>query len=89
MMDDKTLAELRDELRHMDGDELKAYGRQFKAMPESCEYLEAQAEWQRRQQMKPDVPKPQPVGPTSEEIAAMAAAAPPGAYPWKRYPSST
>jgi len=69
----------------MDGDELLAYGRRFKGMPESREYQEAQAEYKRRQQNKRDAPIHQPVGPTSEELTRMAAEAPPGAYPWKRY----
>jgi hypothetical protein len=70
-----TLQKLRKDIRHMDEPELLAFGRKHRANPESVEYLEAKAEWKRIQQKKDEVPKPQPVGPTSEEFAAMAKAA--------------
>jgi hypothetical protein len=76
--------ELRNDIRHMDESELLAFGRQHRANPQSVEYREARAEWKRRQQKKAEVPKPQPVGPTSEEFAAMAKAAG-DRYPWIWY----
>jgi hypothetical protein len=84
-MDDRDLKELRNDIRHMDEPDLLAFGRKHRANPESVEYLEAQAEWKRRQQKKDEVPKPQPVGPTSEEFAAVAKAAG-DRYPWIWYP---
>jgi hypothetical protein len=45
-----TLEELRNEIRHMDEPELLAFGRKYRANPDSVEYLEAQAEWKRRQE---------------------------------------
>jgi len=68
----------------MDEPELLAFGRKHRANPESVEYLEAKTEWKRRRQKKTEVPKPQPVEPTSEEFAAMAKAAG-GRYPWMCY----
>jgi hypothetical protein len=53
-------------------------------VPESVEYLEARAEGKRRQEKKAEVPKPEPVGPTSEEFAAMNKDAG-GRYPWMWY----
>jgi hypothetical protein len=81
---EKAIEELQDELRHMDEPELLAFGRKHRANRESVEYLEAKAEWERRQEKKREIPKPQPVGPTSEEFAAMAKAAG-GRYPWMWY----
>jgi hypothetical protein len=49
VMDEPTLKELRNDIRHMDEPELLAFGRQCRADPESVEYLEARAEWKRRQ----------------------------------------
>ena len=70
----------------MDGDELLAYGRQHRANADSVEYREAQAEYKRRQQSKKETKIAPPTNtPTSEELIKMAAEAPPGAYPWKRY----
>jgi hypothetical protein len=69
----------------MDEPGLLAFGRKHRANPESVEYLEAEAEWKRRQQKTDEVPKPQPVGPTSEEFAAMARAAG-DRYTWVWYP---
>jgi hypothetical protein len=69
-MDEQTLTELRNDLRHMDEPELLAFGRKHRANPESFEYLEAKAEWMCRQQKKSEVPKPQPVGPTLAEFAS-------------------
>jgi hypothetical protein len=70
----------------MDEPELLAFGREHRANPGSLEYLEAKADWERRQQKKAEISKPQPVGPTSEEFAAMAKAAGPDRYPWIWYP---
>ncbi len=84
-MDGQDLEELRNDIRCMDSNELTAFGRQHRASPDSLEYLEAKAEWKRRQQKKAEVPKPQPVGPTSQEFAAMARAAG-ERYPWMWYP---
>jgi hypothetical protein len=47
-----SLKELRNEISHMDEAELLAFGRQHRASPDSEEYLEAKAEWKRRQQKK-------------------------------------
>jgi hypothetical protein len=74
-MDDTALKELLNDIRHMDEPELLAFGRKHRANPTSVEFLEAKAEWKCRQQKKAEVPKPQPVGPTSEEFAVMAKAA--------------
>jgi hypothetical protein len=50
----ETPEELCNDVRHMDEPELLAFGRKHRASPESVEYLEAKAEWKRRQQkMKP------------------------------------
>jgi hypothetical protein len=84
-MNELDLKELRNDIRHMDEPELLAFGRRHRANPDSFEYLEAKAEWKRRQQKKAQVPKPQPVGPTSEEFAAMAKASG-DRYPWMWYP---
>jgi hypothetical protein len=81
----QSLEELRNEIRHMDEPELLAFGRKHRANPDSVEYLEAQAEWKRRQQKKAEVPKPESVGPTSQEFAEMARAAG-DRYPWIWYP---
>jgi hypothetical protein len=54
-MEDTTLKELRNEIRHMDEPELLAFGRKHRANPDSFEYLEAKAEWNRRQQKKAEV----------------------------------
>jgi hypothetical protein len=67
----RTLKELLNDLHHMDEVELLVFGRKRRANPDSVEYLEARAEWKRRQQRKAEIPKPQPVGPTSEEFAQM------------------
>jgi hypothetical protein len=80
-----TPEELLNDLHHIDEPELLAFGRQHRANPESVEYLEAKAEWKRRQQKKEEVPKPQPVGPTSKEFAQMAESAG-DRYPWMWYP---
>jgi hypothetical protein len=80
-----SIEELRDDIRCMDEPELLAFGRQHCANRESVEYLEAKAEWKRRQQKKAEVPKPQPVGTTSQEFSAMAKAAG-DRYPWMWYP---
>jgi hypothetical protein len=48
-MDEQDLKELRNEIRHMDSNELTAFGRMHRANPESVEYLEAKAEFKRRQ----------------------------------------
>jgi hypothetical protein len=80
-MNEQILKELRSELSHMDEPELLAFGRNHRANPNSVEYLEAKAEWKRRQQKKAEIPKPQPVGPTSQEFAEMAKAAGPDRYP--------
>jgi hypothetical protein len=69
----------------MDMNELTAFGRGHRANPDSVGYLEAKAEWKRRQQKKTEVPKPEPVGPTSQEFAEMAKAAG-DRYPWMWYP---
>jgi hypothetical protein len=82
---DQDLKELRNDIRCMDMNELTAFGRKHRADPDSVEYLEAKAEWKRRQQKKAEVPKPQLVGPTSEEFAQMAKAAGPDRYPWIWY----
>jgi hypothetical protein len=84
VMNDQDLKELLNDIRCMDQPELLAFGRQHRANRDSVEYLEAKAEWKRRQQKKAEAPKPQPVGPTSEEFAAMAKAAG-DRYPWMRY----
>ena len=84
----QTLEELQNDIRHMDEPELLAFGRKHRAHPDSFEYLEAKAEWNRRQKKNAGVPKPQPVGPTSEEFAAMAKAAG-DRYPWMWYPEDT
>jgi hypothetical protein len=86
-MNEETLKELRNEIRCTDMNELAAFGRKHRANPESVEYLEAKAEWKRRQQERAEIPKPQPVGPTSEEFAAMARAAG-DRYPWVWYPDA-
>jgi hypothetical protein len=83
-MNESDLNELQNEIRHMDEPELLAFGRKHRANPESVEYLEAKAEFKRRQQKKEEVPKPQPVGPISQEFAAMAKAAG-SRYPWMWY----
>jgi hypothetical protein len=83
-MDDQGLQELRDDIRHMDEPELLAFGRKHRANPDSAEYLEAKAEWERRQQKRAEVPKPQSVGLASGELAQMAKAAG-DRYPWIRY----
>jgi hypothetical protein len=80
-----TPEELLNDLRHMDEPELLAFGRKHRADPDSLEYMEAKAEWKRRQQKKEEVPKPQPVGPTSKEFAQMAESAG-DRYPWMWYP---
>jgi hypothetical protein len=82
---EQAIEELRKDIHHMDEPELLAFGRKHRADPDSVEYLEARAEWKRRQQKKAEVPKPQPVGPSSEEFAAMAKAAG-DRYPWMWYP---
>jgi hypothetical protein len=87
-MDDTTLKELQNEIRHMDEPELLALGRQHRASPDSVEYLEAQAEYLRGQKKKREIPDPQPVGPTSEEFSAMANAAG-DRYPWMWYPKDS
>jgi hypothetical protein len=84
-MDDTSLKELLNDLRHMDEPELLAFGRQHRANRDSVEYLEAKAEWKRRQQQNREVPKPLPVGPTSEAFSEMAKAAG-DRYPWMWYP---
>jgi hypothetical protein len=85
-MDGQDLEELRNDIRCMDSNELAAFGRQHRSNPESVEYLEGKAEWKRRQQKKEEVPKPQPVGTTSQEFSAMAMAKAAGdRYPWIRY----
>jgi hypothetical protein len=48
-MDDTSLKELLNDLRHMDEPELLAFGRKHRANPDSFEYLEAKAEWKRRE----------------------------------------
>jgi len=68
----------------MDDLELKAFGRQHRVNPDSVEYREAQAEWQRRQAGRVETRRPEPVGPTSRELEEMAAKAG-GRYPWIRY----
>jgi hypothetical protein len=83
-MYEPSLKEIQNEIRHMDEPELLAFGRKHRANPDSVEYLEAKAEWKRRQQEKPEVPKPQPIEPTSEEFASMARAAG-DRYPWMWY----
>lgn len=83
-MDDHDLKQFLNEIRHMDEPEPLAFGRKHRANADSLEYLEAKAEWKRRQQKKEEVPKPQPVGPTSEVFAAMAEAAG-NRYPWVWY----
>jgi hypothetical protein len=80
-----TPEELQSDIRHMDEPELLAFGRKHRAGPDSVGYLEPKAEWKRRQQKKTDVPKPQPMGPTSEEFTAMAKAAG-DRYLWMWYP---
>jgi hypothetical protein len=81
-----TLEELRHDLSHMDRVELLAFGRQHRASPDSVEYLEARAEWQRREAKKKDTKlEPPPYQLSSEELAERAKAAGPGRYPWIRY----
>ena len=89
-MDDQTLGDLKHDLSHMDEVELKAFGRQHRGQPESIEYQEAEAEWHRRQKRREEqeerrkrefVPHNE-----DENIAEIAKAAPPGAYPWVTYP---
>lgn len=80
-----TLADLRHDLLHMDEVELKVFGRQHRARPDSVEYREAQLEWQRRQREKEPKPALTVNDPSSEDFAKMAAAAGPGRYPWIRY----
>jgi len=71
-----TLEELRHDSFHMDEVELKAFGRQHRVNPESVEYLEARAEWKRRQQRKKETKIAPPADrPTSKDFAEMAAAA--------------
>jgi hypothetical protein len=85
-MDDQALRELRHDIAHMDGMELIAFGRLHHANLESVEYLEAQAEWQRREAKKKATPlEPPPYQLSSEELAERAKAAGPGRYPWIRY----
>jgi len=84
MMDDKTLAALRHAISHMDEAELLAYGRKYRSMPESDEMKEASAEWKRRKVQKV-FPANLPSAP--DDFSKMAAEAPPGEYPWKRYKS--
>jgi hypothetical protein len=57
VMDEPILTELQNEVPHMDEPELIAFGRRHRANPESVEYLEAKAEWKRRQQKKAEIPK--------------------------------
>jgi hypothetical protein len=52
VMDDTALKELRNDLRHMDGPELLAFGRKHRANPDSVEYQEAQAAWHRKQEKR-------------------------------------
>ena len=47
-MDDASLKELLNDLRHMDEPELLAFGRKHRANPYSVEYLEAKAGWNDR-----------------------------------------
>jgi hypothetical protein len=81
-----TLEELKHDTFHMDDVELKAFGRLHRAQPESDEYREAQAEWQRRQKQKTEREsrrKREMVAlKTSWDIARIALYAPPDAYPW-------
>lgn len=79
-----TLAELRHDLLHMDSGELLAFGRLHRVNPDSVEYQEAQAEWQRRQSNQKDTTLKPPVD--TPDFAEMAEAAGPGRYPWVRYP---
>jgi hypothetical protein len=51
-MDDMSLKELRRELRNMDMRELTAFGRLHRTNVDSVEFLEAKAEWKRRQERK-------------------------------------
>ena len=63
------LDQLRDDLRHMDGPELLAFGRSFRGQPKSDEYREAKAEWQRRRrEQRAKKPQPAPTGPTSAQF---------------------
>jgi metal-dependent amidase/aminoacylase/carboxypeptidase family protein len=82
-----SLEQIRNELRHMEDAELLAYGRKYRSMPNSDEMKEASAEYKRRkaQETVKEI-QPGPTDPSSEDFARMAAEAPPGAYPWKRYP---
>jgi hypothetical protein len=52
MMDELTLKELRNDLRHMDEPELLAFGRKHRANPDSVEYQEAQAAWHRKRRAR-------------------------------------
>jgi hypothetical protein len=80
------LKELRDELHHMDEQELLAFGRKFRSMPHSEEMKEASAEWKRRKETRKETkPEPPMDSLTSEDLTKMAAAAGPGRYPWIRY----
>jgi hypothetical protein len=80
------MKELRHDIAHMDRVELLAFGRLHRANPDSVEYREAQAEWQRRIG-KDKERKPEPIMPphSSDELAEMAKKAGPGRYPWIRY----
>jgi hypothetical protein len=83
----QALKELRLDLRHMDEVGLLAFCCKHRANPDSAEYLEAQAEWKRRQKKKAEIPKPQPVVPTSGEFGQMAKAAG-DRYPRVWYPDA-
>jgi hypothetical protein len=86
MMEKQTLERLRNDIAHMDRVELLAFGRQHRANPESIEYQEARAEWQRRiAKDKERKPEPTMPPPSSDELAEMARKAGPGRYPWIRY----
>jgi hypothetical protein len=80
----QTLEELRLDIKHMDRVELLAFGRLHRANPESAEYLEAQAEWERRKdRYRKQPPMEYPADrPTSEELSEMARKAGPFKYPW-------
>lgn len=85
-MDDQALKELRNDIAHMDRVELLVSGRLHRANPDSVEYREAQAEWQRRiRKVKERKPEPTMPWQSSDELAEMARKAGPGRYPWIRH----